>query len=104
MPFTKAEILDETIDRLELSVRTAYALTRRFGPQVLVREVAMLSEEQIMRLLKPYSKQTRRFVTDINLSLAPYDLCLGKSWADLGVSRHSVVRNPKQMEDHIPTA
>jgi hypothetical protein len=104
MPFSKAEILDESIDRLELAVRTAHALKHRFGEQVLVREVAMLSEEHIVRMLKSYRKYPRRFAADINMALAPYDLGLGKKWAELPPSRHSVVRNPKQMEDHVPTA
>ena len=103
MRYSTEEILDETIDQLELSVRSVIALKKRFGDKVLVREIVMLSEEQLIRLLKPFHKYPRIFVTDINKALLPYRISLGTSWAELPHSRHTIVRNPRQMEDHSTT-
>lgn len=104
MPYSRAEILDESIDRLELTVRSTIALRKRFGEHVLVRELAMLSEDHVLRMLRPYHRYASIFVKDINVALAPYQLSLGTKWSEMPPSKHRVVRNPKQMEDHRPSA
>lgn len=94
---TRDEILDQDINRLELFVRTVTALRKRFGERVLIRELAMLSEDQIRAELVTYHKLPNVFVTDINAALAKRGIALGTSWADMPPSTHSVVRNPQQM-------
>ncbi len=95
--YSKQEILDFGIDRLELSVRTVHALRKRFGEHILIRELVTLNEAQIKTELKHFHKHSKIFVKDINAGLAKHSFSLGTSWADLPPSKHAVVRNPQQM-------
>jgi len=95
--YSRQEILDEEVDRLELTVRTGIALRQRFGEHILVRELAMMNEEQILAELLIHHKNAKTFVNDINAALAKYGWALGTSWSDMPPSRHTTVRNPQQM-------
>ena len=91
------EILDSGIDRLELSAVTNAVLKKRFGNATLVREIAMLGEEQIKSELQTYHTYPSVFVKDINAALGKHKIALGTSWAELPPSTHRRVRNPQQM-------
>ncbi len=97
------DILDEQIDRLELRVRTLEALTKRFGESTLVREVVMLSTDDVTELLRPYHYRPSIFVRDIQDSLEKYRLSLAMSWSELPPSRYAIVRNPARMRAYVPT-
>lgn len=102
MPEIDADILDEETTRLELTLRTHDVLAKRFGPHILVRELAMLSEEVVREQLLPYHRYPQAFVADINIGFEKHGLSLGMSWTDLPPSKHAVVRNPQQMIAHVP--
>ena len=94
------EIFDKTIDSLEMTVRSSNVLKSRFGPTVLVRELAMLSENDLTAAVKAYHKFPSVVVNDIKEALTNVGLTLGMSWSLMPPSMHSVVRNPRLMLAH----
>lgn len=99
---SRSDILDETLDRLELKVRTHDALRTRFGKDTMVRELVMMSALDLQELLKPYHGHPSILVTDIEDGLQRAGYTLGTSWSDLPPSKYAIVRNPARMKAHKP--